>query len=50
MLNEVKNEKLIINEEEQFEKAVLFERDKQLKRYSTLHYKRVFNKTRINEF
>ena len=50
MLNEVKNGKLIINEEEQFEKAVLFERDKQLKRYSTLHYKRVFNKTRINEF
>ena len=50
MLNEVKNEKLIINEEEQFKKAVLFERDKQLKRYSTLHYKRVFNKTRINEF
>ena len=50
MLNEVKNEKLIINEEEQFEKAILFERDKQLKRYSTLHYKRVFNKTRINEF
>ena len=50
MLNEVKNEKLIINEEEQFEKAVLFERDKQLKRYSTIHYKRIFNKTRINEF
>jgi peptidyl-prolyl cis-trans isomerase SurA len=50
MLNEVKNEKLIINEEEQFKKAVLFERDKQLKRYSTLHYKRVFNKTKINEF
>ena len=50
MLNEVKNEKLIINEEEQFKKAVLFERDKQLKRYSTIHYKRIFNKTRINEF
>ena len=49
-LNEMKNEKILINLDEQFEQAIIFERDKQLKRYSTLHYKRVFNKTKINEF
>jgi len=49
-LNEIKNEKILINLDEQFEQAIIFERDKQLKRYSTLHYKRVFNKTKINEF
>ena len=49
-LNERKNEKIVVNEDEQFEKAIIFERDKQLKRYSTLHYKRVFNKAKINEF
>ena len=49
-LNERKNEKILVNEDEQFEKAIIFERDKQLKRYSTLHYKRVFNKAKINEF
>ena len=39
-----------INEEEQFKKALNFEKNRQLTMYSTLHYKRVYNKAVINEF
>ena len=45
-----KEELLQINEEEQFKKAVNFETNRQLTMYSTLYYKRVYNKSSINEF
>ena len=49
-LNDKKDEILNINEEEQFKKAVNFEKNRQLTIYSTLQYKRVYNKSVINEF
>ncbi len=45
-----KDELLQINEEEQFKKAVNFEKNRQLTMYSTLYYKRIYNKSSINEF
>ena len=49
-LNDKKDEILNIDEEEQFKKAVNFEKNRQLTIYSTLQYKRVYNKSIINEF
>ena len=49
-LEDKKNEILKIDEEEQFKKAVNFEKNRQLTMYSTLYYKRIYNKTIINEF
>ena len=49
-LNDKKNELIEINEEEQLQKAINFEKNRQLTMYSTLHYKRIFNKAVINEF
>ena len=49
-LNDKKNELIEINEEEQLQKAINFEKNRQLTMYSTLHYKRIFNKDVINEF
>jgi len=45
-----KNQLVEINEEEEFKKAVNFETNRQLTMYSTLHYKRVYNRAVINEF
>tara|TARA_Y100001970_G_scaffold9232_1_gene10748 strand:+ start:2124 stop:3053 length:930 start_codon:yes stop_codon:yes gene_type:complete len=45
-----KNQLIEINEEEEFKKAVSFEKNRQLTMYSTLHYKRIYNKAVINEF
>ena len=49
-LNDKKDEILNIDEEEQFKKAINFEKNRQLTVYSTLQYKRVYNKSIINEF
>ena len=49
-LNDKKDEILNIDEEEQFKKAVNFEKNRQLTVYSTLQYKRVYNRSIINEF
>ncbi len=49
-LNDKKKQLLEIDKEEQFKKALNFERNRQLTMYSTLHYKRVYNKAVINEF
>ena len=48
-LNDIKIETQEINKEEQLQKRIEFEREIQLTRFSTLHYKRVFNNTEINE-
>ncbi len=45
-----KNQLLEIDKEDQFKKALNFERNRQLTMYSTLHYKRIYNKAVINEF
>ena len=45
-----KNQLIEIDEEEQFKRAIKFEENRQLKMYSTLHYKRVYNGTKINVF
>jgi len=45
-----KEELLNINKDKQFKKAVNFEKNRQLTMYSTLHYKRIYNKAVINEF
>ena len=45
-----KEELLKINKDKQFKKAVNFEKNRQLTMYSTLHYKRIYNKAVINEF
>ena len=49
-INDKKEEYLKINKDEQFKKAVNFEKNRQLTMYSTLHYKRIYNKAVINEF
>ena len=49
-LSDKKNQLLEIDKDEQFKKALNFERNRQLTMYSTLHYKRVYNKAVINEF
>ena len=49
-INDKKEELLKINKDEQFKKAVNFEKNRQLTMYSTLHYKRIYNKASINEF
>ena len=45
-----KKELLQIDKDKQFKKAVNFEKNRQLTMYSTLHYKRIYNKAVINEF
>ena len=45
-----KNELLEIDKDDQFKKALNFEKNRQLTKYSTLHYKRIYNKAVINEF
>lgn len=49
-INESKNEKIKLNEQDQLRQAINFETDRQLTRYSTFYYKRVYNKAVINEF
>ena len=49
-LNDRKNQLLEINKEEEFIKAVNFEKNRQLTMFSTLHYKRIYNRSVINEF
>ena len=49
-ISEKKNELIQIDENEQFKKAVKFEKNRQLTMYSTLQYKRAYNQTLINEF
>ncbi len=49
-VDDKKNELLKIDEEDQFKKALNFEKNRQLNMYSTLYYKRIYNKSIINEF
>ena len=49
-LNEKKNQLVEIDEEKELKKAIIFEKNRQLTMYSTLQYKRAYNKAFINEF
>ena len=48
-LNDIKIENVEIDKDLQLNKMIEFERNRQLTRYSTLHYKRVYNNAEINE-
>ena len=45
-----KNEKFKIDKNKQLKNAINYEKNRQLTRYSTLQYKRIYNKATINEF
>ena len=49
-INDKKKQLIEIDEKKEFKKAVNFERNRQLTMYSTLQYKRAYNKAYINEF
>ena len=49
-VDDKKMEILQIDEEKEFKKAISFEKNRQLNMFSTLHYKRIYNKSVINEF
>ena len=49
-VNDLKEDFLKTDKEDQFKKAVNFEKNRQLTMYSTLYYKRIYNKSVINEF
>ncbi len=48
-LNDIKNENIQIDKDEQLKKMIEFERERQLTRFSTLYYKRIYNNTEIDE-
>ena len=48
-LNDIKTENIKIDKDAQLKKMVEFERERQLTRFSTLFYKRIFNNAEINE-
>ena len=48
-LNDIKTENIKIDKNAQLKKMVEFERERQLTRFSTLFYKRIFNNAEINE-
>jgi len=48
-LNNVKSENIKIDKDAQFKKMINFERERQLTRFSTLYYKRIYNNIEIDE-
>ena len=48
-LNDVKKESVEIDKDTQLRKMIEFEKERQLTRFSTLHYKRIYNIAEINE-
>ena len=48
-LNDIKIENVEIDEQNQLEKMIEFERNRQLTRFSTLYYKRIYNSAEIDE-
>ena len=48
-LNDMKKENIQIDEDVQLKKMIEFERERQLTRFSTLYYKRIYNSADINE-
>ncbi len=48
-LNNVKSENIKIDKDAQFKKMINFERERQLTRFSTLYFKRIYNNIEIDE-
>ena len=48
-LNDMKSENIEIDRDAQLKKMIEFERERQFTRFSTLYYKRIYNKTEIDE-
>ena len=48
-LNDIKTESVKVNKEVQLKKMIEFERERQLTRFSTLYYKRIYNDAEIDE-
>ncbi len=48
-LNDIKTESIEVNKEVQLKKMIEFERERQLTRFSTLYYKRIYNDAEIDE-
>ena len=48
-LNDVKTENFKVDKDKQLKKMIEFERNRQLTKFSTLHYKRIYNNTEIYE-
>ena len=48
-LNDIKTENLKVDKDEQLRKMIEFERNRQLTKFSTLHYKRIYNNAEIYE-
>ena len=48
-LNDIKLESVEIDKDTQLKKMIEFERERQLTRFSTLYYKRIYNTAEINE-
>jgi len=48
-LNDIKTESIEVNKEVQLKKMIKFERERQLTRFSTLYYKRIYNDAEIDE-
>ena len=48
-LNDIKSEIIEVNKEVQLKKMIKFERERQLTRFSTLYYKRIYNDAEIDE-
>ena len=48
-LNDMKTEVVKIDKDTQLKKMMEFERERQFTRFSTLHYKRIYNRAEINE-
>ena len=48
-LNDIKTENIQIDKNEQLKKMIEFEKERQLTRFSTLYYKRIYNNAEIDE-
>ena len=48
-LNDVKTENFKVDKDKQLKKMIEFERNRQLTKFSTLHYKRIYNNVEIYE-
>ena len=48
-INDIKTESIEVNKEVQLQKMIEFERERQLTRFSTLYYKRIYNDAEIDE-
>ena len=49
-INDIKTENIKIDKKAQLKKMIKFEKERQLTRFSTLYYKRIYNNIEIDEY